>query len=159
VQMHLRYAQTMLQSAQPAHDDRSPDRALQGLERSSTQGTRGSSHILAPAMGFEPSFIDRGTVGSSQPEPASTEVTEILPDVKVHYETRADLVIDAIRKCRQADKRAFDIALHAYKHSFRVSFDQRLCLPTPKKCRATVAPAGNSSEGAEGVPRSSHSGR
>lgn len=132
VQAHLRYAQAMLQNAQPAQESPPAARGKEGSSRSPGRAASKSSNLLAPPMSFEPSFVAAGTVATAQPEPACTAVAEILPDVEINYETRADLIIDAIRKCRQADRGAFDLALQAYKHSFRVSFDQLLCLPTLK---------------------------
>jgi superfamily II DNA or RNA helicase len=53
-----------------------------------------------------------------------------IPKLRVAFKISSAPVIDAIRQNRRVDDRSFDLALQAYRHSFRVSYDQLICLPT-----------------------------
>ena len=59
-----------------------------------------------------------------------------LPDIAVTFETSADPVIAAIGSGFRTGLQALDIAVQAYRHSFRVSYDQLICLPTLKNVQS-----------------------
>ncbi len=53
-----------------------------------------------------------------------------LPALKIAYRVDADPLLEAVRAHRKADPATLDLALKAYKLSFRTSYDQLICLPT-----------------------------
>ncbi len=57
-------------------------------------------------------------------------VADDLPELKIAFRTDADPLLDALKAHRKADLDTLDLALKAYKLSFRTSYDQLLCLPT-----------------------------
>ncbi len=61
---------------------------------------------------------------------------ENLPRLKTVFETDAEPVLAAIRSQRKADSASLDLALKAYRLSFRTSYDQLLCLPTLREVRS-----------------------
>lgn len=130
VQSHLRYAQAMLQASES-----SAQRVSSNVQvgRSSSCSGRTAADMpsgMAAAPLARLSGAPGAAIPATQRQPNPPVVVETLPEVKIEYATNADRVIEAIRKSRQADRRSFELALQAYKHSFRVSFDQLLCLPT-----------------------------
>lgn len=64
------------------------------------------------------------------------EASEALPDLRITVETGADSVQEAISRRRACTPGEFELAMQAYRHSFRVSFDQLICLPTLKNVRS-----------------------
>ncbi|MCA1961051.1 MAG: DEAD/DEAH box helicase [Desulfomonile sp.] len=130
VQLQLRYAQAMLQASESSTQHISVVKAGRNssLSGGTAAGTR--SGIAPMPIDHRLSSVPNAAIAPALFQPAAPEAVETLPDVKIEYATNADLVIEAIRKSRQADRRSFELALQAYKHSFRVSFDQLLCLPT-----------------------------
>jgi len=69
---------------------------------------------------------------SAVEEPRSTALTrpEEVADVELELETAEESVLEAMRNHTPASWAEFELALQGYKHSFRVSFDQLVCLPT-----------------------------
>jgi len=131
VETHLRYARAMLQASESSEQSRSI--ALDGGSRSRAGRVAASASSMTtpgPAKVGQSGATGASLAAAQFQPPPPPAVVDILPDVKIEYTTNADLVIEAIRKSRQADRRSFELALQAYKHSFRVSFDQLLCLPT-----------------------------
>jgi len=57
-------------------------------------------------------------------------VTEPLPELEVMFRTDPGPVLTAIQDGRQSEIEAVDLALMAYRLSFRTSYDQLICLPT-----------------------------
>ncbi|MGO9116112.1 MAG: DEAD/DEAH box helicase [Desulfomonilaceae bacterium] len=130
VRTHIRYAQAMLKVSAPFQRSDSTAQGERSHSRSGETGAHGTSGISTSPIGVESSCATAATVTIRRDEPVPPIAVETLPDVKIEYATDAKLVIEAIKKSRQADRRSFELALQAYKHSFRVSFDQLLCLPT-----------------------------
>jgi superfamily II DNA or RNA helicase len=58
------------------------------------------------------------------------------PELKVTFETDAEPLLEAVRSHRKSDHAALDLALKAYKLSFRTTYDQLLCLPTLRDVRS-----------------------
>jgi SNF2 family DNA or RNA helicase len=77
----------------------------------------------------EPVAAPAAQAQAPKPETKSPFHVEI-PRVRVSLETNSSPVIEAIHRNHRADAQAFDLALQAYRHSFRVSYDQLICLPS-----------------------------
>ncbi|MGB6068116.1 MAG: SNF2-related protein [Desulfomonilaceae bacterium] len=130
VERHLRYAQAMLPASESPKQNGSTAHDREG--RSHSKGNVSGNPSASPTrpVGPGPSGATAVDAAAARSQPTPPVAVETLPDVKIEYATNADLVIEAIKKSRQSDRRSFELALQAYKHSFRVSFDQLLCLPT-----------------------------
>ena len=61
---------------------------------------------------------------------AAKEQAEDIPDLEIVYEIDEKSVLRVIREHRTSDAAMMDLALSAYKLSFRASYDQLICLPT-----------------------------
>jgi SNF2 family DNA or RNA helicase len=61
---------------------------------------------------------------------------EPLPELKVVFATDPAPVLEAVRSQRRAEPEAVQLALQAYRLSFRTTYDQLLCLPTLKDVRS-----------------------
>ena len=76
-----------------------------------------------------------GTAAPVQPQ-ATPAPPEPLPELKVVFETDPAPVLEAIRSQRRSEPEAVQLALQAYRLSFRTSYDQLLCLPTLRDVRS-----------------------
>lgn len=76
-----------------------------------------------------------GTAAPVQPQ-APPAPPEPLPELKVVFETDPVSVLEAIRSQRRSEPEAVQLALQAYRLSFRTSYDQLLCLPTLRDVRS-----------------------
>jgi superfamily II DNA or RNA helicase len=95
---------------------------------------------LRPSKASALPAIEAVPAGAAEPElgPASASVgggggggaQESLPELKIVFETDPEPVLETIRSHRKSDQAALDLALRAYKLSFRTSYDQLICLPT-----------------------------
>ncbi|MEW6138040.1 MAG: SNF2-related protein [Thermodesulfobacteriota bacterium] len=130
VRTYLKYAQAMMQVYGASRRNVYPAGSERPQESSGEVSANGTSGNSRPTAGIESPPTQVATGPETPQEPAPPVAFETLPDIMIEYKADANLVIDAIRQCRQADRRSFELALQAYKHSFRVSFDQLLCLPT-----------------------------
>lgn len=63
-------------------------------------------------------------------EAAKGQAGESLPDLEVVYEIDEEPILRVIKEHRTSDAAMMDLALSAYKLSFRTSYDQLICLPT-----------------------------
>ena len=63
-------------------------------------------------------------------EGAKGEAGESLPDLEIVYEIDEEPILRVIKEHRTSDAAVMDLALSAYKLSFRTSYDQLICLPT-----------------------------
>jgi SNF2 family DNA or RNA helicase len=63
-------------------------------------------------------------------EEPNSDVAEELPEIGLHVATDAAPLREALRAGTRSDRETLDLALAAYKHSFRVSYEQLICLPT-----------------------------
>jgi superfamily II DNA or RNA helicase len=61
---------------------------------------------------------------------APKEQAEDIPDLEIVYEIDEEPVLRVIKEHRTSDAAMMDLALSAYKLSFRASYDQLICLPT-----------------------------
>ncbi|GLI34013.1 DEAD/DEAH box helicase [Desulforhabdus amnigena] len=61
---------------------------------------------------------------------AKTPVPESLPRLRVVFDTHQEPVLEAIEARQRSDPAALELALRAYRFSFRTSYDQLICLPT-----------------------------
>jgi SNF2 family DNA or RNA helicase len=68
--------------------------------------------------------------GRSQAEKAISLAPEDSLELRVSFELNDKPILEAIKATRKADQNTFDLALQAYKLSFRGSYDQLLCLST-----------------------------
>jgi len=76
-----------------------------------------------------------GTAAPVQPQ-AIHVPPEPLPELKVVFETDPAPVLEAIRSQRRSEPEAGQLALQAYRLSFRTSYDQILCLPSLRDVRS-----------------------
>ncbi len=66
-----------------------------------------------------------------QGEHSSTgAVQEALPELKIVFETDGAPVLEAVNCYRRSDPQTLELALKAYRLSFRTSYDQLICLPS-----------------------------
>ena len=77
----------------------------------------------------------KGTATTVQPQ-APSSPPEPLPELKVIFAKDPEPVLEAIRIQRRSGPDAVQLALQAYRLSFRTSYDQLLCLPTLKDVRS-----------------------
>ncbi len=70
------------------------------------------------------------------PAPPPAAPAEPLPELQVRYETDPGPLIEAIRSQRRSEPEEVQLALQAYRLSFRTSYDQLLCLPTLQDVRS-----------------------
>lgn len=68
--------------------------------------------------------------GRIQAEKVINLAPEDSLEPKVFFELNHNPILEAIKATHRADLHTFDLALRAYKFSFRGSYDQLLCLPT-----------------------------
>ncbi len=61
---------------------------------------------------------------------APPALVEPLPELAVVFTTDPEPLLEALRTQRRSEIGAVDLALTAYRHSFRTSYDQLICLPT-----------------------------
>lgn len=73
---------------------------------------------------------------AAAPAPAPPAPPEPLPELKIVFETDPAPLLTAVQSGRQSDPEAMELALEAYRLSFRTSYDQLLCLPTLKDVRS-----------------------
>ena len=66
----------------------------------------------------------------SQSGQAARSDADVLPELKIAFRTDAGPLLDGLKAHRKTDLAALNLALKAYKLSFRTSYDQLLCLPT-----------------------------
>ncbi len=64
------------------------------------------------------------------PETKTPRASESLPGLRVVFDTHEEPVLEAIRAHHRSDPDALELALRAYRLSFRTSYDQLICLPT-----------------------------
>ena len=76
----------------------------------------------------------KGTAAPAAPGPSCSPRT--LPELKVIFATDPEPVLEAIRIQRRSGPDAVQLALQAYRLSFRTSYDQLLCLPTLSDVRS-----------------------
>ena len=63
-------------------------------------------------------------------EAAKGQTAESLPDLEIVYEIDEKPILRVIKEHRTSDAAMMDLALSAYKLSFRTSYDQLICVPT-----------------------------
>jgi SNF2 family DNA or RNA helicase len=63
-------------------------------------------------------------------EAAKGKVANSLPDLDIFYEIDGEPILRVIKEHRASDAATMDLALRAYKLSFRTSYDQLICFPT-----------------------------
>jgi len=83
--------------------------------------------------GQTPSSLLRGR---SEEEKIADLPAEDSLELKIFFELNDQPVLQAIKANRRADPAALDLALRAYKLSFRGSFDQLLCLSTVRNIQS-----------------------
>ncbi|MBW1794270.1 MAG: DEAD/DEAH box helicase [Deltaproteobacteria bacterium] len=67
--------------------------------------------------------------GRKKTEAAKDQAVDI-PDLEIVYEIDEEPILRVIKEHRTSDAAMMDLALSAYKLSFRTSYDQLICLPT-----------------------------
>ena len=72
----------------------------------------------------------RVTEETKQTETDKGQVAESLPELDVVYEVNEEGILRVIKEHRSSDPTMLDLAISAYKLSFRTSYDQLICLPT-----------------------------
>jgi len=70
------------------------------------------------------------------PPPPVAPPPEPLPELSIKFETDPTPVLEAVQDLRRSDPAALQLALEAYRLSFRTSYDQLLCLPTLRDVRS-----------------------
>jgi len=85
---------------------------------------------LQPEASAAPTFLplSEGKKNEEKIHPLSTE--DSLPELKISFELNEKPVLEAVKAGHRASLDNFDLALRAYKLSFRGSYDQLLCLST-----------------------------
>jgi SNF2 family DNA or RNA helicase len=73
---------------------------------------------------------ERSLLEETKKRETAKEQAEDIPDLEIVYEIDEEPVLCAIREHRTSDAAIMDLALSAYKLSFRASYDQLICLPT-----------------------------
>ncbi len=97
------------------------------------EATRGDSTLRSFPERQKWTKADQGHVTEvvpARPQPQLPPAATEIPELTIEFETTADAVTEVMRDSRQAGTISFDLALQAYKHSFRISYDQLICLPT-----------------------------
>ncbi|MEA1867936.1 MAG: SNF2-related protein [Thermodesulfobacteriota bacterium] len=94
-------------------------------KRSSAKKAGEKGQEKAPAAAAEPSLSEE-----TKKREAAKEQAEDIPDLEIVYEIDGEPVLRAISEHRTSDAAMMDLALSAYKLSFRASYDQLICLPT-----------------------------
>jgi len=117
---YLRYVEMMERTSEPRRA-----RTIRGRsgEAPAIRGT--STSTRTPVV----DSVDKNE-SKGPPEP------EGLPELTVEFETSGSMVLEAMAARRRSDLKSFELALQAYKHSFRVSYDQLVCLPTLRNVRS-----------------------
>jgi SNF2 family DNA or RNA helicase len=78
-----------------------------------------------------PSNAASGGAAQAAPGDQRQEAAEErLPTLKIEVEADPEPVLQTIRSHQKSDPASLDMALRAYKLSFRTSYDQLICLPT-----------------------------
>ena len=78
--------------------------------------------VLGSGSGGGKPKAEAGALPASQPE--------ALPTLDIAFKTETGPLIEALQAHRRSDPATLELALKAYKLSFRTSYDQLLCLPT-----------------------------
>ncbi|MEA3385259.1 MAG: hypothetical protein U9Q89_02215, partial [Thermodesulfobacteriota bacterium] len=94
-------------------------------KRSSAKKAGEKGQEKAPAAVAEPSLSEE-----TKKREAAKEQAEDIPDLEIVYEIDEEPVLRVIKEHRTSDAAMMDLALSAYKLSFRASYDQLICLPT-----------------------------
>ncbi len=80
--------------------------------------------------------VNPSAVAPPPPPQPEAPPPEPLPDLKVVFATDPVPVLEAVRSQRRAEPEAVQLALQAYRLSFRTTYDQLLCLPTLRDVRS-----------------------
>lgn len=83
-----------------------------------------------PTSAAPPSKAAEPSGQPSVPEPPPEAQPQ--PELKIVFKTDEKPVLEAIEAHKRADPATLDLALQAYRLSFRTSYDQLICLPTLK---------------------------
>jgi superfamily II DNA or RNA helicase len=76
-------------------------------------------------------MVEPSTGEQTAPEEAKAPQHEgPLPELEILFEVSAEPILDALRSQRKTCPAALDLAIKAYRLSFRSSYDQLICLPT-----------------------------
>ena len=97
------------------------------------------ARVGPPIVLVAPTVPVAATAAPTAPAPTLPErnaAREEPPELKVTFETDAEPLLEAVRSQRKAAQAALDLALKAYKLSFRTTYDQLLCLPTLRDVRS-----------------------
>lgn len=70
-----------------------------------------------------------GDLAADTDTPSETRA-QTVPELSIDFHTDAEELREAIKRNSSCTRESFELALQAYQHSFRVSYDQLLCLPT-----------------------------
>jgi SNF2 family DNA or RNA helicase len=65
-----------------------------------------------------------------------TPQPEALPALDIAFKTEAEPLLEALQAHRRSDPATLNLALKAYRLSFRTSYDQLLCLPTLREVKS-----------------------
>lgn len=117
VEKYLRFCSLMEQVSAPAAGASQPAPAQKNMKKASLDS--GKEVLTEAGPGREPEVLE-STISAS----------ESLPELKIAFRTEAEPLMEAVKACHRADPTALNLALKAYKLSFRTSYDQLICLPT-----------------------------
>jgi len=84
----------------------------------------------ATAPPLEPTPASPQPKGGSPGAPHEHPPQECLPEPEIVFKMDGASLLKAIKERRHSDMESLELALQAYKFSFRASYDQLLCLPT-----------------------------
>ncbi|MDQ7782143.1 MAG: SNF2-related protein [Desulfomonilaceae bacterium] len=106
------------------------ERAEQAARKKSQHQSQSSTGNRSNAGPHTPQQVSPSAAPRLVEEPRQIVAEENLPPLEVQFETDSGLLAEAVKRRRQSDRARFELAMQAYRHAFRVSYDQLICLPT-----------------------------
>ncbi len=117
-QLRIRKYLKQVERAEKAARKRSERRSKPSRQKQSNTGSPASAKVSPPAA------------STPVEEPRRIVSEEDLPSLEIRFETDSRLLTEAVKGRRLSDLVHFDLAMQAYRHAFRVSYDQLLCVST-----------------------------
>ncbi len=118
----------------PVTDSESPTQAIElfeeflSLAKPLEDRSRKPQRPQAPRNSPKPQAAQEKRRGKAPPEPGV--------QLELRFDFQIDPLLEAVRDKRASSPEDLALAVEAYQHSFRSSFDQLLCLPTLKNVRS-----------------------